>query len=276
MKLCQKLHFNHVASCGSKVGLLTSLKYSINNHYVLKRPFCNPSDDDKKEKSKDNNSSSIFSFLKNSLSFMDNAIKNGNDDKTDWIGMYDEIKKSNEFELDIDAKNNPEQFMHFSAVSSQKISWMNVLIASKAPLRYEEFMVGAYNGFKFILQCLENDDKDSLSKCVTKEVLQQYDEMRQFLIGFDDNGYGNVDKVMSFLNDFENGPNYEDMSINAQYNVTYYYQLKCINDENDYIQKRVDMIWKATWLPGDNWTFEISDDGWIVQSVDCIDIPKSE
>ena len=113
-------------------------------------------------------------------------------------------------------------------------------------------------------------------------MLEQFDDLKQFLIGYDNNGtmkYGSVDKIMLFLTQFDNAPNWWDPAINAQYQVTYYYKLKYKMDDNDdeHIQRRVDILWQAIWRADpDKLDFEISDDGWVAQSVDCIDIPKSK
>ena len=215
------------------------MKSHINHNYPIRRSFCRSSDQE----------------------------------QNDWIARYDEITKANHFELDID-RNNFEQLKHYHIVSKPTYRWLSVLIASNNPLRYEEFMCGAYDGMRYILQCIEQNDIDGLQQCVHQDVLQQFDEMKQFML---DEKYNKVDKLMLYLKEFENAPNWQDMSINAQFSVTYYYQLRCAeeNDNLDFIQKRVDIIWQSLWLPADNATFEISEAGWKVTDIQCIDIPPS-
>merc|ERR550525_259085 len=88
-----------------------------------------------------------------------------------------------------------------------------------------------------------------------------------------DEQYKFVGKLMLFLQEFDNGSNWEDMSIHARYAVTYYYQLMPVQDDDDvydqYIQKRADVIWKSLWTPSTGLKFEISEP-W---AIECIDGP---
>ena len=133
-------------------------------------------------------------------------------------------------------------------------------------------MVGAYDGLRHVLQCLQQNDKDAMRACVTLEVFEQFDEMRELML---DEEYKCIGKMMCFLKEFENAPVYEDMSINARFCVTYYYQL--FNEQNDdFIQQRVDVIWTAQWCLSEEYKFKISEDGWVVDTVECAQIPKSK
>ena len=285
MKLTKKAWFGHVY----KLYRTVAVPSQSSTYLISKRSFCKSSNDDKLKgntdnESKENRKESIFSFLTNQLSSMDpfNAKPNMDDPEiAKFSQMYDDIEKENKFELDIDP-NNTEQLRYYESISSPDFQWMNNLLPSKNPLTPQEFLVGAYHGMKFMLKCLDNDDKDSLSSCVADSVLQQFDDLKKFLIGFDDNGninYGSVDKIMLYLSHFENIPSWQNATITCSFKVTYYYQLKHKMDDNEqeYIQKRADIIWQSKWLPDlDKWmVFEISDDGWIVQTVDSMDIPKS-
>ena len=171
------------------------------------------------------------------------------------------------------------------------------------PLKYPEFMVGAHQGMEFILQCLEQNDMDGIRGVVDEKLMDKVDELKSAML---DDKYNSVGKVMCFLDTVNNGPNFSTTSISAQYFVRYYYQLKRANNSNesdvkssenekdvngetrekeeqdtdksndDFIVKRCDLTWASTWLPIQGWTFKISDEGWKVADIECVDIERAQ
>merc|ERR1712048_1166150 len=120
-------------------------------------------------------------------------------------------------------------------------------------------MVGAHQGMEFILNGLEQNDFDGFDGVIVPELMEKMNELRDAML---DGTYSSVGKIMSYLRDVRNGPNYKDASINAVYEVRYYYQLKCPKKESveneeetkekkeeEFIQKRCDVKWQSKWLP---------------------------
>eukprot|EP01084_Bolivina_argentea_P309809 535927_1 len=138
------------------------------------------------------------------------------------------------------------------------------------PLKYEEFMVGAFQGIQFVFECLEQNDLDGLKAVLTPECMDKMNDLKHEIL---DEKYHCVGKIMAILKEVNNSPNFKDSSINARYHIRYYYQLKCAKDgtednadgNEEYIQKRIDLVWQSLWVPVKGWTFKISDDGWKIE-----------
>lgn len=214
-------------------------------------------------------------MAKNAETTSNVSKKKKNDENEKWIEMYKEIKKENDFVIDI----NPSSFKEcnkYLQLSRSEFMHKTMMKINYYPLKYEEFMVGAFQGIQFILQCLEENDIDSIKDLVDKELFKKFvdEQLRDNMI---DEEYCIVGKIMGYLETVDNGPNFNDTSINAQYLVTYYYQLLKRDDEQDFIQKRINVIWQSSWEPvKGTWTFAISQDGWKLQDVtECVDIDKA-
>merc|ERR1712154_27926 len=92
------------------------------------------------------------------------------------------------------------------------------------PLKYDEFMVG--QGMEFILQCLTQNNVDGIKGVVTPQLMDKMNNLKNEMV---DEKYNSVGKIILYLKNVNNWPNLKDSSINAQYHVRYYYQLKCPN-----------------------------------------------
>eukprot|EP01084_Bolivina_argentea_P077577 140764_1 len=270
MRLCQKLGPKHV-SLSYYATSLNSSRLCIHCSYVSERLFCsrqgpkqNGNNKETTEPTKQEQSS-LSNFFKNLFPL--DIIESNKATKNKWIQLWNDIYETNYFELDCDA-NNIEHEAYYKK--------FNILIASpKQPLRYEEFMCGAYEAMNAILKCLQQNDRDGIKLFITSDLLEQFDDMKTLML---DEKYNCIGKIMTHLKDFENAPNYSDMSINAEYYVTYYYQLKLNNNNNEQdvcIQKRVDVVWNSVWMASDEYKFVCVDDC-VASSVECTNIPRSE
>eukprot|EP01084_Bolivina_argentea_P110570 197397_1 len=313
MKITQRLKLVHVIQNSRFTPLSRFRQYGNIN---LNRHFCSqqnkqPKEDKDANKDTDkpndekNNSGSIFSMIKDIFSWSAKAAEtmaqnseNNKDDKNiqskkdtnnEWISMWEDIKQSNEFQLNADPKQGDlfnNEWGSFQQISRTEFMHRTMMKINYYPLKYEEFMVGAHQGIEFIFECLEQNDLERINEVVTKECMDKMIELKDQIL---DEKYNKVGKIMAYIKDVRNNPNFKDNSIDGRYIVRYYYQLKCENEaveegveegkekenNDEYIQKRCDVIWQSKWLPVKGWTYKISDDGWKVEGIECADIVKS-
>ena len=295
--------------CKLKVAALHNavFKHNYKLYLIGTHRFCSQSKDPKENKENDEkkeDDGSIFSLFKSAWSWsnkvaeeMQQNAHQSPDDQTDeanpddsqkWSSMLSEIRERNKFDLDIDP-HSFQEYTSYHQISQTEFMHRTMMKINYYPLKFDEFMVGSHQGFEFILNGLEQNDTDGFDGVIVPEIMEKIDELKDRMF---DEKYESVGNVMSFLKDVRNGPNYKDASINAVYTVRYYYQLKCSagEDEGDadndkgkekgteeYIQKRCDVKWQANWFPAaGGWmgTFKISEDGWQIQDIECVDVPK--
>eukprot|EP01083_Nonionella_stella_P307877 1084051_1 len=169
---CRTFRVKHVASrCLSTLSI--SLRYPRYCIYVLRNTFSSDSDPkqnghEHREEPKNQSLSSLFTNLFATNQHIDISDTDRNQ-KTNWIELYDKIKCTNYFELNIDP-NDYHQSTYYKSISSRKYKWMDALILSDEPLTYHEFMCGAYHGMAFILQCLQQNDTDAIKACITADL----------------------------------------------------------------------------------------------------------
>eukprot|EP01083_Nonionella_stella_P074149 201007_1 len=306
MKLVSKRTLDHVV-CNSRFASLSCARPRSNVHITRHRfssqdqkPNDKNKDKDPDKKDEENKESgSIFSLFKDIVSWSmraadsmkqdalkqhsernkDDTSEPTTDDMSQWISMWTDIKEANQFEIDIDP-NQYTEYTSYYQLSQTEFMHRTMMKVNYYPLKYEEFMVGAFQGIQFVFECLEQNDLDGLKAVLTPECMDKMNDLKHEIL---DEKYHCVGKIMAILKEVNNSPNFKDSSINARYHIRYYYQLKCAKDgtednadgNEEYIQKRIDLVWQSLWVPVKGWTFKISDDGWKIEDVvECVKVDK--
>lgn len=192
----------------------------------------------------------------------------------DWIEQYDlELSKHKtaEFEGD-DFKNIMSSIRYIAKNAFDGLQRFRMRGLKRSLMCYEEFMIGALNGFKSI-QHINVKDEINISRCFASNLHDQVQDIKHALFNSNDteNKYiiTNIVPFVGKLEFMEALP--QDLEMRC--NVRYYYSLQNDNIEDDLIHKYADVEWRSTFEvklteEGRFETFKLCDKGFLIHNIE--------
>ena len=193
----------------------------------------------------------------------------------DWIDRYNlELSKHKTAEYESeDFKNTISSLRYIGSNAFDGYQRFRMRPLKRSIICYEEFMIGALNGFKSI-QNIDHKDKLKISRCFASNLKDDVQYIKDALFHCNDsvNNQYIITNIIPFAGRLVFMESLPD-DLEMLFTVRYYYSLQNDNVQDDIIHKYADIEWRGIFQPKLTEqrrleTFTLSDKGFLIHNIE--------